>query len=119
MVLQVPFVRWTYVRHRPRESRNKGEFYVVTGDGRTELAGAAVGRGVNHLVYRAIGYFVINYRDILPLGNNFCWYLKREMVAWLNALIYHSFLLCSSPGIVTNSLYLSSYPWPLIKFLII
>ncbi|KAH7863857.1 hypothetical protein Vadar_022783 [Vaccinium darrowii] len=92
MAVQEPFVRWLFVKHPLKFCRNGGFFYMETGRGDRVIVAAAVDNGANHLYFRASSTFVAYYRGILPLGNVFRWDFRKDVVAWLNSVVYHSFV---------------------------
>lgn len=65
---------------------------MVTGDGRSTRVAVTVDRAANHLVYDACPEFLANYHDVLPLGVISRWNLRRDLVTWMNSIVYHSFL---------------------------
>jgi len=99
MAVQEPFVRWLYVKHPPKFCRTGGFFYVETGGGDRIIVAAAVDNGANHLYFRASSTFVAYYRGILPLGNVIRWDFRKDVVAWLDSVVYHSFVRYSGQHI--------------------
>lgn len=71
---------------------------MVTGDGRSTRVAIAAERSHNHLVYDACPKFFSDYNDNLPLGTTNKWNLKRDLIFWMNSIVYHSFLLYSDEG---------------------
>ncbi|KAH7838242.1 hypothetical protein Vadar_023909 [Vaccinium darrowii] len=72
---------------------------METGRGARVIVAAAVDNGANHLYYRAASTFVGSYRGILPLGSVFRWGFRKDVIAWLNSVVYHSFVRYSGQNI--------------------
>lgn len=53
-------------------------------------------------MYKASQRFLQNYRDVLPIGDESEWNSEVKFIKWLDALIYHSFLLHSNPGTIAS-----------------
>lgn len=98
MVLYDPFVHWVYYPTDPDEPRTGGVYELNTGNNSSEIVGVAINEGGDHLYYRALPAFVQEYSAILPLGNIMRWDLKKHFVAWMESIIYHSFLRYSVEG---------------------
>lgn len=99
MAVEEPFIRWLFVKHPLKFCRNGGFFYMETGRGARVIVAAAVDNGANHLYYRAASTFVASYRGILPLGSVFRWGFRKDVIAWLNSVVYHSFVRYSGQNI--------------------
>ncbi|KAG5561983.1 hypothetical protein RHGRI_004875 [Rhododendron griersonianum] len=53
--------------------------------------------------------FVQDYRNILPLGHVLMWNYSFQLNAWLDDIVYHSFVRYNNKGIIK--------PWDIILFI--
>lgn len=110
MALNVPFVHWVYNPIDPDSPRSRGAYQMNTRDGRLEIIALAINTGGDHLYYSAVPSFIQNYGGIIPLGNIIRWNIKRCFIAWIESIIYHSFLRHSLDGMsIITIQYISKY----------
>lgn len=98
MVVDVPFVQWVYVTQRSKLSIGRSFYYLETTDNQKEIVATVAQEGFTTIMFKASQRFLQDYREVLPLGEESEWNSEDRFTKWLDAIIYHSFLLYSSPG---------------------
>jgi len=68
-------------------------------DGSHVVAVEVARRAPNDLVYMASEIFVKDYERILPLGSVLQWKLNKDMAAWLDNIVYYSFVPYNVEGV--------------------
>ncbi|KAF7129346.1 hypothetical protein RHSIM_Rhsim10G0059000 [Rhododendron simsii] len=99
MVLRAPFVRWACIKNPSPTSPRAALFYLETAEGNRVSCALAIRGPTNRITYTALGAFVDEYHEILPLGGVVRWRFRSIFGQWLDGLLYHSFLLCSEEGV--------------------
>lgn len=99
MAQNQPFIRVFYIKHAPEYNINGGLFHLHTADGQSDIAAVSLNNGTSQILYHAWPGFLTKYTPIFPLGNIHCWNHKEGLIAWLDSIIKHSFLLYSDQGI--------------------
>ncbi|KAG5528450.1 hypothetical protein RHGRI_029210 [Rhododendron griersonianum] len=100
MVVNVPFRHWVCVKNSWQESPRRALYYLETIEAQQVIVAVAIRAGGNQLVYQRFGDFVQDYRNSLPLGHVLMWNYSYQLNAWLDDIVYHSFVRCSNevPG---------------------
>ncbi|KAI8530562.1 hypothetical protein RHMOL_Rhmol11G0069400 [Rhododendron molle] len=85
MVVHAPFVRWDLTRNGFDACTKGGIYYLETAQG--------VIRGErNHMAYRHFYSLLQDYHVILPLSTALEWNFRGQLAAWVDGIVYHSFL---------------------------
>ncbi|KAF7152067.1 hypothetical protein RHSIM_Rhsim01G0132200 [Rhododendron simsii] len=99
MVVDAPFVRWDKISHDSGGSTRAGVYYLETAQGeRVVCAVAAPGEG-NCMIYRPLDSFLEDYYNLLPSATVLEWNFRFQLAAWLDGIVYYSFLQYSQEGI--------------------
>lgn len=68
-------------------------FYLLyTASGSHANAIEVIRNSPEGLVYKACDFFARDYGEILPLSSVLRWKLSEDMSAWLDSVLYHSFV---------------------------
>lgn len=98
MSIRYPFVRWGY-QQSYYSGNNDGFYLLYTASGSHAKAVEVIRNSPEGLVYKACDFFVRDYGEILPLGSVLRWKLSEDMSAWLDSVVYHSFVRYSVEGV--------------------
>ncbi|KAG5521842.1 hypothetical protein RHGRI_034165 [Rhododendron griersonianum] len=98
-VASSPFLRWGSVKSPSGVSSRTALYYLETAEGQQVIAALAPRTEDNHLVYRAFGQFVEDYQDLLNLGDVIKWNYVFQLNAWLDDILYHSFVRYCEEGV--------------------
>ncbi|KAG5540258.1 hypothetical protein RHGRI_020477 [Rhododendron griersonianum] len=111
MVVNVPFRHWVCVKNPWQESPRRALYYLETIEGQQVIVAVAIRAGGNQLVYQPFVDFVQDYRNILPLPHVLMWNYSFQLNAWLDDIVYHSFVRCSNEAyFVTAGLHSACLP---------
>lgn len=86
--------------------QNLALYYLETIEGQQVIVAVAIRAGGNQLVYQPFVDFVQDYWNILPLPHVLMWNYSFQLNAWLDDIVYYSFVSCSNEGITK--------PWDII-----
>ncbi|XP_058228342.1 uncharacterized protein LOC131336491 [Rhododendron vialii] len=92
MVVNVPFLRWDKVPSPSPLSSTVASYYLETAEGQQVIVAFAVRRADNRMVYRPFHEFIESYHGVFNLGNVGEWDYGFQLNAWLDDLVYHSFV---------------------------
>ncbi|KAF7143617.1 hypothetical protein RHSIM_Rhsim05G0146500 [Rhododendron simsii] len=98
MVVRAPFLRWDIIRNPSDSSARRALYYLETARGQQVIAALAVRGQDNRLVYQPFAQFVEDYQDLLSLGNVAACSYGFQLNAWLDDIVYHSFVRYSKEG---------------------
>lgn len=93
MAANDPFVRIFFENHDPQPHISGGLFNLHTTSGKPEIAAVSIDQSKGQLTYEAWPSFVKKFSAIYPIGKVLQWGSKNGLSAWLDSLIYCSFLL--------------------------
>lgn len=80
-----------------------GTFHLHTADGKSKIAVVLLQKGTPKLLYYVCPEFIKKYHELLPLGVVYKWGDKEGLVAWLDSVIYHSFVAVKEEGTLAKS----------------
>lgn len=98
MVINAPFIQWVFVYRQSKLSPKRALFYLETSDGQEEVVAAIVNNVSATPTFKASPRFLQLFRELLPAGGASEWYCEEDFLKWLEAIIYHSFLIFSLAG---------------------
>lgn len=98
MAINAPFIQWAFVYQQSKLSPKRAVFYLETSDGQMEVVAAIVINGSATPTFKASPRFLQLFREILPTGGASEWSCEKDFLEWLEAIIYHSFLIFSLAG---------------------
>jgi len=99
MAIRDPFVRWAFEQSY-YSGNNDGFYLLYTAAGSHAMAVEVIRDAPEGLMCKASDFFVRHYGEILPLGCVLQWKESEDMSAWLDSVVYHSFLRYSVEGII-------------------
>ncbi|KAG5565709.1 hypothetical protein RHGRI_001579 [Rhododendron griersonianum] len=99
MVVCAPFVRWDKITHGSDGSARAGVYYLETAQGERVICAVAIPCEGNRMTYRPFDSFLEDYRALLPSGSGSEWNFRFQLAAWLDGIVYYSFLRYSQEGI--------------------
>lgn len=85
MEIQTPFIR----SHFDTET---GTVSLETANGQLQIVAQYSTTGNRNFLYEACPVFIATYSETIDIGNVLKWTSKEDIDAWLNRLIYSSFL---------------------------
>lgn len=101
MVVHAPFVRWDLERDASSSNPRAGIYFLETAQGQRVHCVAGISGEGNHMTYKPFDGFLQDYHSILPLSAVLEWNFRCQLAAWLDGIIYHSFLWYSEQGTST------------------
>ncbi|KAI8553770.1 hypothetical protein RHMOL_Rhmol05G0042000 [Rhododendron molle] len=99
MVLHVPFLRWDGVGNPLTSSSGTAFYYLETAGGEQVTTALALRTESNRLIYRASSEFLEEYQELLHLGTILEWDYVFQLNAWLDDIVYHSFVRHGTAGV--------------------
>ncbi|XP_058190176.1 uncharacterized protein LOC131307590 isoform X2 [Rhododendron vialii] len=99
MVVHAPFVQWDIIRHGGNGSTRAGVYYLQTARGERVVCAIAIPGEGNHMTYRPLDSFLEEYHALLPSSRSLEWNFRFQLAAWLDGIMYYSFLQCSEEGV--------------------
>lgn len=93
-----PFVRWDIISHGVNGSTKAGVYYLQTAQGEKVVCATGIPGEGNHMTYRPLDSFLDEYHAVLPSSHTLEWNFKFQLAAWLDGIVYYSFLQCSKEG---------------------
>ncbi|KAG5536842.1 hypothetical protein RHGRI_024319 [Rhododendron griersonianum] len=99
MVLHVLFLRWGSDGNPLTSSSGTASYYLETPGGEQVIAALAIRTEDYRLIYRASEEFVEEYQELLHLGPVVEWNYVFQLNAWLDDIVYHSFVRHSTAGV--------------------
>ncbi|KAG5517512.1 hypothetical protein RHGRI_038045 [Rhododendron griersonianum] len=99
MVVCAPFVRWDIIRHGSDGSARAGVYYLETAQGERVICAVAIPCDGNRMTYRPFDSFLEDYRTLLPSSSALEWNFTFQLAAWLDGIVYYSFLRYGEEGI--------------------
>ncbi|KAF7127342.1 hypothetical protein RHSIM_Rhsim11G0033200 [Rhododendron simsii] len=113
MAVRVPFLHWDIIRNPSDISERRVFYYLETAQGEQVVAVVRVRRQNNQLVYEPLPQFLQDYQDVLNLGDVSGWSYGFQLNAWLNDIVYHSFVQYSEDA-VDQCWYMKDFSLPVI-----
>ncbi|KAG5524323.1 hypothetical protein RHGRI_031108 [Rhododendron griersonianum] len=101
MVVHAPFVRWDLDWDASSTKPRAGIYYLETAQGQRVDCVASISRQGKHNTYKPFDGFLQEYHNILPLSTALEWNFRCQLAAWLDGIIYHSFLWYNEQGTAT------------------
>lgn len=80
---------------------------METAQGEKVVCSAAIPCEGNHMTYRPFDSFLQDYRTVLPSSRALEWNFGFQLAAWLDGIVYYSFLQYSEEGACASSFVLS------------
>ncbi|KAI8546307.1 hypothetical protein RHMOL_Rhmol07G0106500 [Rhododendron molle] len=102
MVIRAPFVRWTVKNHLTRMHGVQPTYLLPTTDGQKKVAAISYPGENDNVIYRAHDRFIHDYGQRLGLHANLQWTSEAALAVWLSAVVYNSFVYCSTLGIFSS-----------------
>ncbi|KAI8551265.1 hypothetical protein RHMOL_Rhmol06G0172100 [Rhododendron molle] len=99
MVVSAPFVRWDIITYGSGACAREGVYYLETTAGERVICAIAIPCEGNHMRYMPVDSFVADYRALLPSGSTLEWNFRFQLAAWLDGIVYYSFLHYSEEGV--------------------
>lgn len=78
---------------------------METAQGEKVVCAAAIPCEGNHMTYRPFDSFLQDYRTVLPSSRALEWNFRFQLAAWLDGIVYYSFLQYSEEDACASSLF--------------
>ncbi|KAF7127550.1 hypothetical protein RHSIM_Rhsim11G0024500 [Rhododendron simsii] len=99
MVVHAPFVHWDLDRNVSSTNPRACMYYLEMAQGqRVDCELVFLGKEGTKLINLFDG-FLQEYHNILPLSTALEWNFRCQLAAWLDGIIYHSFLWYDEQGV--------------------
>ncbi|KAG5548907.1 hypothetical protein RHGRI_014313 [Rhododendron griersonianum] len=113
MVVHAPFLRWDKISNPSplSSSSTVASYFLETAEGEQVIVAFAVCGSDNRMVYQPSHEFIEDYQGVFNLGHVSEWNYGFQLNAWLDDLVYHSFVRYSEEA-VDQCWYLKKLPMP-------
>ncbi|KAI8551832.1 hypothetical protein RHMOL_Rhmol06G0217400 [Rhododendron molle] len=113
MVVHAPFLRWDVIWIPSLISKRRALYYLETAGGERVVAAVQMHGENNRLIYEPLAEFVEEYQGLLNLGDVTKWSFGFQLNAWLDNIVYHSFVQYSEE-VVDQCWYMKDFSLPTI-----